>query len=454
MSYSSFIKNIYYPITQKIKGQNVIKYFEELKKNEYKPIEELKQLQFRRLKYIIDSAYRNVPYYQETFKQYSFHPDDLQKPEDIKNLPILDKEDIIRNFNRLINRNYKGKIYFCKTSGSTGIPLKFYVSNEYDSWDWASRWRGRSWFNIKIGDPEVAIWGRHIHSPIKRIIDPLKALIRNTLLISGFEYTKQDLKKYTRRINSFNPVYIYGYSNSIYNLALFYKKNNIPAPSRLKAIFVTAEMLFPNERALIESTFNVPVANEYGCSELGGFAHECPHGNWHVSIENVFLEFIQNELGFKEIVATSLTNIYMPFIRYRVGDIGDWIDTKCSCGRTLPIMKLDFGRTTEVIIMKNGDRFSSKIFGYVSKELFEMGKHPFIQYQIIQNEPSSFIIYYVPSDSFKQEDLNIFSKLVYKYLKTNQIKIEYIPVKNINPDPSGKIRYFISRLKSEEITGT
>ena len=55
---------------------------------------------------------------------------------------------------------------------------------------------------------------------------------------------------------------------------------------------VTAESMTIQQRQVIEKVFGCKVANEYGCSETGGFVYECPNGSWHISSELVFVEFL------------------------------------------------------------------------------------------------------------------------------------------------------------------
>jgi phenylacetate-CoA ligase len=448
--YSKFVRHFYFPLTQRIKGESITSYLKILKSNEQLSLPELQNIQIAKLWHILKVAYRNVTYYRTLFDGLGIHPEEIRSLQDFTHLPLLTKKTIAENDEQLLDPHYSGKIYPGKTSGSTGIPLKFYVTGEYNSWDWASRWRARNWFGIQIGDPEVAIWGRPLYSTIRKITDPLKGRIRNTMLVSGFEYSEEILDKFSRQIRRFNPCYFYGYSNSIYRLALYFKEQNLPIPARLKAIFVTAETLFPQERALVESVFGVPVSNEYGCSEIGGFAYECPAGNWHVSIENVFLELIENENGAREIVGTSLTNEYMPFIRYKIGDLGDWMVANCPCGCNLPIIKLRTGKATDIVIMSNGRSFSSEIFDYLNLALLELHRHPFDQYQIIQTSPAAFTIRYVKGRDFSESDLVLFRKIFTKTVQDDKLKLEFQSVPEIKPEPTGKMRYFISKIKKVE----
>jgi phenylacetate-CoA ligase len=448
MIYNKFVRNIYFPLTEFVKGESVRKYLSSLQASQYYSRDELREIQWKKLKNLLDHAYLNIPYYRNLFNKNGIHPNDIKSPEDFSRIPRLTKETIVEHYSEIADTKYRGNIYSGKTSGSTGIPLKFYCTPEYSSWDWASRWRARSWYGVQIGDPEVAIWGRPLYSTINRFRDSIKARIRNTLLISAFEFSEENLYQLSKKIIKFDPIYIYGYSASIFQLALYAKENYNPSIfSNLKAIFVTAETLFPYQRNIVEQTFGAPVSNEYGCSEIGGFAYECPHGNWHISSENVYVEFISVNGGPKEIVATSLTNYYMPFIRYRIGDLGEAVDKICTCGRNLPMMKLRTGKATEVVYLKNGKTFSGEIFDYLNLALLDKKQQPFKQFQITQKSESNFEIKFIKGLDFTENSLNLFKKLFLDVVKDNSINLKYSEVEKIPKDQSGKIRYFISEIK-------
>lgn len=448
MIYNKFVRNIYFPVTEFVKGESVRKYLSLLEASQYYSRDELREIQWKKLKNLLNHAYRNIPYYQDLFKKNALHPDDVNSPEDFSKITLLTKEAIVEHYSEIVDTKYRGNIYSGKTSGSTGIPLKFYCTPEYSSWDWASRWRARRWFGVQIGDSEVAIWGRPLYSTINRFRDSIKARIRNTLLISAFEFSEENLYQSSKKIIKFDPIYIYGYSASIYQIAQYFKENFKGIPLKnLKAIFVTAETLFPYQKKIVEETFGAPVSNEYGCSEIGGFAYECPHGNWHISTENVYVEFVSINGGPKEIVATSLTNYYMPFIRYRIGDLGEVVDKVCPCRRTLPLMKLHTGKSTEVVYLKSSKTFSSEIFDYLNLALLDKKQQPFKQFQIIQKSESYFEIKYIKGLNFTENSLNLLKKLFLDAVKDNSINLEYSEVEKIPKDKTGKIRYFISEIK-------
>ena len=223
MTYGDFIRHVYFPFVEFIKGEKIRAYTTVLEANQYRPCDEILVIQWSKLKNLISQVYQSNPYYHQLLKERDILPGDINSPEEFAQIPYLTKGVIRDHGPEILNPEYRRKIYLGKTSGSTGIPLQFYCISEYNSWDWASKWRGRSWFNVNIGDSEVAIWGRPLYSTIKKFLDPIKARIRNTLLISGFEFPEENLDKFSKNIKIFNPIYIYGYSENIYQLALYFK---------------------------------------------------------------------------------------------------------------------------------------------------------------------------------------------------------------------------------------
>ena len=95
----------------------------------------------------------------------------------------------------------------------------------------------------------------------------------------------------------------------------------------LKAVICTSEPLFKEQRSTISKAFLCPVINEYGISESGICAFECPYGGFHIMSENIYLEIVRNGKNIKdgeigEIVITQLNNFSAPLIRYHTGDLG------------------------------------------------------------------------------------------------------------------------------------
>jgi phenylacetate-CoA ligase len=69
-----------------------------------------------------------------------------------------------------------------------------------------------------------------------------------------------------------------------------------------------------------------------------------------------------------EIVCTSLFNKAMPLIRYAIGDVGVPSDESCTCGRTLPLMKVVEGRKDSLLLFPDGRVITPRTFTIAMNE--------------------------------------------------------------------------------------
>ena len=142
---------------------------------------------------------------------------------------------------------------------------------------------------------------------------------------------------------------------------------------KIRAIVSTTEILHDYQRKYLESVYKCPVMDEYGASEVGIVAKECPKNNMHLVAENVIVEIIRdgervgpNEFG--EIVVTNLNNRMMPAIRYKVGDVGRLTEGQCACGVKLPLFDVTIARDCDTIILEDRELPGGVFFGVLGKE--------------------------------------------------------------------------------------
>ncbi len=392
--YNKFVKYIYFPFIQKLKGERVYKNLKIIEESQWFSYAKLKEMQWKKLQQLVSIASENTPYYKEIFKTNKININDIKSYEDFLRIPILTKEAVRNSFNQLLNSKYRGKFYKDKTSGSMGLPLETLHSLEFESLVIAGQWRARRWFGVDIGQRALYIWGSPLDSAWQEYIAKAKARLKNIMLVSAFELSEEMLEKAWQRIKRFRPHYIYGYAFSIYKLAEYIRKSKQTVQFRCKGIFTTAETIFAYQREIIASIFACSVSQEYGSSEVGAFAYECPHRNLHIYLENIFIEFLRDNKPVRsgetgEIVVTPLTNHCMPLIRYKLGDMGSFLDKKCSCGRGLPLMDLKIAKITDIITAPKGNLISSEIFDYINLELMKRGIKG-IKYFRVNQEKNNF----------------------------------------------------------------
>jgi len=429
-----------------LKRPKIIRYYNEFKESQWKSFEWMKNQQEIQLKNLINFVYRNVPYYSKLFNQIDIKPFDINTIEDLERIPILTKQIIKENWQDFIPRNINQIKYINgSTGGSTGVPLKYRMSNEDYERGVALLYRGFEYAGYKLGDKIAVIAGSSLiptsKSEIKRKIQDF---FLNTRHYSSFEMSEENLLKYFYDVNKWKPDFLRGYPSSIYFFAKFIQDNNLKLNFQPKAIFTTAEKLFDKQRVLIEEIFKAKVFDNYGLNDGGISAFECnKHCGFHVSTERAILEIVDNKGKHivnqnGKILATSLYNYALPFIRYDTGDLGIISASECSCGRKTPLLKKISGRVTDFL------KLNDIIIGSPVLTIL-MGKFDIEQYQIIQNGPSSIICKIIRGKTFKIEDENFIKKSFYDHVGDISIKFDYVD--SILPTKAGKYKFIINNSK-------
>jgi phenylacetate-CoA ligase len=426
---------------------------DKLLNSQWKSRDELLEIQWQLVRSSVNSAARKVSYYRNIltnigwdFKNTEFSYDDFLK------IPKLEKEAVRDHLPELLNSDYKGRITKGVTSGSTGQSLSLLYSSEQESYSEAARWRAKSWWGVTPGSPQVSIWGRPYTGHLDRFNQSLKSYFMNTLIFSAFDINKNTMNQIWKKIKHFNPSIIYGYPSAIATLAGYAKQKGFTYDNmRVKVVIITAEASNSLQRDLIEEIFKCKTANEYGCSETGGFVYECPHGSWHISSELTFVEFLDRdgkpvEFGEPgEIVVTHLRNGYMPLIRYRVGDIGSPVSKNCGCGRGLPLMQVSVTKERDFVRLANGEHHTSEIFVYITKAVLKQFPSSILHFKAVQKAFDFLEIQIVPGIKELDKALDLFKELLKKQLK-QQIQIDFKKMSSIEREPSGKLRYFVSEI--------
>ncbi len=208
---------------------------------------------------------------------------------------------------------------------------------------------------------------------------------------------------------------------------------------------MTSERLYEHQRALISSVFGCGVANGYGGRDAGFIAHECPAGGMHVTAEDIVVELLgpdgaqvpEGDAG--EIVVTHLATRDFPFIRYRTGDMAVMeSNSRCSCGRGLPMLKEIQGRTTDFVVAADGTVMHGLALIYVLRDL------PGLEaFKIVQLSVGQVRVDVVAAEGWARDnEARIESG--FRARLGSQCRVDVRPVPAIEPEKSGKYRYVVS----------
>jgi len=413
--------------------------------------DELIKYQNKKLRKIIRHAYDCVPFYHEKLKELGIKPSDIKTTKDLGKLPIIRKDEIRKNLNEMICREYDVEnLEMHWTSGSTGQPLLFYITKEEDDFRKAKHLRG----NICCGQKPRDCWVT---------ITPPFRFARTTKLqrILGFYApipisVLEDSAKQVSIIEKIKPDIMDGYSSSLFLLAKEAEKRESKA-IRPRFLFGGAELTDDVSRRYVEKVFEAPFYDRYATIELERMAWQCPaRMEYHIDADTIIMQFVDangeevsaGERG--EIVCTSLFNYAMPFIRYAIGDMGIPSDEECSCGRTFPLMKVIEGRKDSLIVLPDGRVLSPRTFT-IAIRMFKLYKH-MDQFRVIQKKPDLLEIHIKKKNDDVDESIMETELVAHikKMLNIDEHKITFKVkfVENIPLDKSGKLMIVVSELKT------
>ena len=409
----------------------------ELQKSQYFSAEQLDELQNKKLRKLVRHCYKNVPYYTELFKQLNLKPEDIQKKEDLKKLPYLDKHIVRENFDKLVARNKSKRLCnIGKTSGTTGTPLNIY--RDYHSINFENAAIYRHYNNVvDFSQKKITLRGQVV-VPVDTKTPPFWEYnsADNELIMSSYHLSDKTAEIYIKKIKEFNPKTICAYPSSVYLLATHFEKVN--QQLKLKAVFTSSEKTKENQRELIEKVFNCKVYDWYGQAERASAIGQCEKGTYHVIEDYSITETIEtgNDL---EVVGTNLDNYTMPLLRYKTGDTINLATNKCTCGRYFREVADISGRETSYYIMTaEGTKVTA--FDHFARDVQNI-----IEAQIVQEKIGELIINVTTNGKFSENDKELLVKNTLQHTFSDMSVIVNV-VSEIPRGPNGKFVSVINKL--------
>jgi phenylacetate-CoA ligase len=368
-----------------------------------------------------------------------------------KDLPILTKQNLQRPLRERLSNGYSEKSVFVnKTSGSSGDPFIFAKDKFAHAITWASIIYRFSWYGI---DFNTSFQARFYGIPLDFIgntKERLKDFLSNRYRFTIFNLSDEILEKVLIKFRNKEFNYINGYTSSIVLFAKFLQSKKIILKEicpTLKVCMVTSEMLFDEDKMLLETQFGIPIVNEYGASELDLIAFQNPENEWLINSETLFVEILDDENNIlpngKEgrIVITSLFNKAHPFIRYDIGDIGI-LDEKSTLQK--PILKKLIGRTNDVAVLPSGKKSPGLTFYYVTKSIIEDDGNV-KEFIIKQTKIDTFEIDYVSKNELTIIQIQKIETAITLYLEPN-LKFIFTRKTTLERSSRGKLKQFKSMI--------
>jgi phenylacetate-CoA ligase len=329
-------------------------------------LDEIQALQLKRMRWSLNHAYKNVPFYKASFDAAGVHPDDLKSLADLAKFPFTVKQDLRDNYPFgmfAVPREQISRVH--ASSGTTGQPTVVgYTKNDISTWaDVVARSMRAS--GTRAGDVVHISYGYGLFTGGLGAHYGAERLGCTVVPVSGGMTNRQ-----VRLIEDFGASTIMVTPSYMLSILDEYRaQGRDPRESSLEVGIFGAEPWTNAMRAEVEAAFDMHAVDIYGLSEVmgPGVANECVEtkDGLHIWEDHFYPEIINPETGAVvadgeegELVFTTLTKEGFPIIRYRTRDLTRLLP---GTARSMRRMEKITGRSDDMIILRGVNVFPTQI---------------------------------------------------------------------------------------------
>lgn len=300
---------------------------------------ELAELQRAQLPRVLAQALRS-PFYSARYEGRAAP----RTADDFDNVEPTTKQDLRDQypFGMLAVERERLATYH-ESSGTAGDPTASYYTNE-DWTDLAERY-ARKWTGINPSDTFL------VRTPYGLVITGHLAQaagrLRGATVVPGDARSlATPLSRMIRVLKSLDVTLTWCNPTEITMLAAAARAAGLRPESdfpALRAMFTAAEPLTAVRRQRLSEIWGgIPIVEEYGSTETGTIAGQCPEGALHLWADRAIFEVYDphtGELsasGRGQMVVTPLYRDAMPLLRYNLADEVEVSSEPCACGWLLP----------------------------------------------------------------------------------------------------------------------
>jgi phenylacetate-CoA ligase len=336
--------------------------------------DKLKKIQFKGLKWTVAHVYNNSPFYREKLDSAGIKPEDIRSLDDIRYLPLTDKDDLQKEYPfPLRSVAFEDIVRVHASSGTTGKrKVLCYTQKDIDVWadlfarcyETAGLTR-KDRVQIAVG---YGLWtaGAGFQAGCERFgamavpLGPANADMHCEMLV--------DME---------TTVFCSTASMALL-MAEEIHKRDLLSKIKVKKIILGAERHSDAMRERIKELMGVDnVFDIYGLTELygPGTGLDCRyHNGIHYWADHFIFEILDpvslepvSDGQQGELVVTTLRKEGSPLIRYRTYDVTRIMDRTCPCGSPFPMHDRILGRTDDMFIYKAVNIYPSQIDHILSR---------------------------------------------------------------------------------------
>lgn len=425
-------------------GKQQLRNYRFLLESQWWSLDELQQYQWARIKSLLNHAYDNTRFYRRLYDSVKIHPDDIRSFADFQRLPLVTKSDVRNHLEDMKSSNFAElQPVETRTGGSTGSPLFMYKSLNAEQMRVAVAFRSRKYAELEYDARRASIDTTPYSGRLPWHADfKINNLVYYCLLTND-----ESMERFLKLAKSLK-VQALACQVGFGRLLIRHIEQNYSTGWRPRAVFSVGEAITPEYREDVRNQLGCTVYDSYGMRENAVSASECEAGSLHINSEFTYIEFDNDGTPASpnqraEIIGTNLHNFAVPLIRYATEDLGCAEEMSCPCGRKLPIMRIEGGRSRDFIVTKSGCIFINWHLAQLIDKTMGVDKM-----QLYQPDKANLVVRIVSRGNFQRSDEEkILVKL--RELTRGELNLAVEYCEDIPRTPLGKFRFVVSELYEE-----
>jgi phenylacetate-CoA ligase len=401
------------------------------------------QQQERQLKALLRHCKSQVPFYEKQISDAAeAHPLDA-----LLELPLIDKRAISGDYAQFLSRSVLAvpsdhdlvlqalssqsrwqnesplslacgeMLFFEKTSGSTGNPLKMVKSMRERLSAGKSAWKLRRRLDAAVTPSNMFPFE---HTPLNFAFP-----------YDTGDYSPDNVRKILIEISRRGYIWLHGHPQGLEWWAeIILGDQSMRELVRFNYIESNGSKLFDRSREIIQQAFACPVVDNYNCREVWTVAYECCKQRLHLNDEFIFAEILDDrnrpvdEPGVAgRLFITSLYCFTMPFIRYNLGDQVQYAMNDCDCGDAAPVIEVLPGRPSERVFGQEA-LFGSDVFSKATRFLYGSFDFQYTQVRVLQTQATRFAVYVSDFVGDRDEFAGAFRRVAEALLPIHAMQID------------------------------
>ena len=414
-------------------------------------LEFIRDWQIKNFRNVLRTAVLHSTHYKALADKIGLDSSEIENLQlsDINKFPVLTKEELRTKVAEFLTKP-ANLLDVVSTSGSTGVPLVFYMEKDRSTKEWA--FLLDSWSRIGYKPKYVrAVFRGFQLSNVDRTPWEFEPAL-SELRLSPFHLTNDWMDSFCNLIQRYRVRYLHGYPSALTIFAGHILRNRRrDVAAQIEGVIAASEALFPHQRAVIAQAFETDqVLSFYGQSEKVLFGSDMPGEPNVFEMEPLYgiPEIVNDEgealteRGAKgRLIGTSLLFLGMPLVRYDTGDTAEIVEPASESNLfRMKVRNITSRRGQEFLVGADGRLISmtainihSPLYGIMSS------------FQFYQDKPGKATLKAVLLPKYQREDLaNFIVEISKKVGESVVFDIEVVD--DIPKNTRGKFKFIDQKL--------